>query len=177
MTGRNDQIPGCLGLLLILLGVWLLVAIVRAQPTDEALALARLTVHEAGWDSPADVGLIHGVLRGIQERDRVSFRRAVELASPPWARGATAPRWALALRADGEQPRWWAAASWPAHRDRWLALLEHARRVVGGEIPGPCREPPRVWGSPEDVARGLERGRRWIDAGCEGTRNLGGRWE
>ena len=55
---------------------------------DDALILARLTVHEAGWDSPADAVLIHQVLLGIVERDGVSYARAAELAAPRLARCA-----------------------------------------------------------------------------------------
>jgi hypothetical protein len=60
----------------------------QARHAPEALLLARLTVHEAGLDSPADAVLIDEVLRGIVERDGVSYSRAVELASPRWSRCA-----------------------------------------------------------------------------------------
>lgn len=177
MTDRNDQIPGCLGVLLILLGLWALVAIARGQSEDDGLILARLTVHEAGFDSPADASLIHAVLSGIVERDHVSYRRAAALAAPRWSAGRTSRPWTLELHEDGRTPRGWRGARWSAYRERWGALLEHARRVVRGEIPSTCSSSPRVWGSRADVARGRARGSVWRDAGCAGTRNLGGRWD
>lgn len=157
----------------------MLATISHGQPPasdDDALRLARLTAHEAGLGSPADAGLIHAVLRGIVERDGVSYRRAIALAAPRWARCEVSRRWTCELMPDGSRPASWRAASWPAHRDRWLALLEHARRVVAGDVPSPCAEVPRVWGSVHDRERGERRGHRWHDARCEGTRNIGGAW-
>lgn len=147
-----------------------------AQREPDHVVLARLTVHEAGWASPADASLIHDVLSGIVERDGVSYARAAELAAPRLARCAVRRRWVCGLAEDGRRPAGWRGASWDAHRPRWLAILEHARRVVAGEVESPCAEPPRVWGSREDVRRGRARGARWVDARCAGTANVGGRW-
>lgn len=161
------------------LGLFALIGILSAQrhhaPTDAEL-LARITVHEAGFDSPADSMLVHEVLLGIVERSGVSYARAAELASPRLARCAVRRRWVCGLDARARRPDHWPMASWAAHRPRWLAALAHAQRVIAGEVPSPCRERPRVWGSRSDVARGRARGGTWIDAGCEGTRNVGGAW-
>lgn len=143
---------------------------------DDALILARLTVHESGWDSPADAVLIHQVLLGIVERDGVSYARAAELAAPRLARCAVARRWVCGLDAGAARPASWPLASWERHRPRWLAMLEHARAVVAGEVESPCVDAPRTWGSREDVLRGIRRGREWVDAQCRGTANVGGRW-
>jgi hypothetical protein len=147
----------------------------QARPAPEAL-LARLTAHEAGLESPADAVLIDEVLRGIVERDGVSYSRAVELASPRWSRCAVRRVWTCHLRADGERPRGWTAASWDVHRPRWLELLAWCERVVRGEVPSVCVEPARVWGSRADVLRGQRRGSTWRDAGCVGAANRGGAW-
>lgn len=148
----------------------------EAQREPDHVVLARLTVHEAGWDSPADASLIHDVLAGIVERDGVSYARAAELASPRLARCAVRRRWVCGLAEDGRRPAGWRGASWDAHRPRWMALLEHARRVVAGEVESPCAEPPRVWGAPWFVRDRVARGSRWVDARCTGTANVGGRW-
>lgn len=159
------------------LGLFALLGVLSGQhrPTDAEL-LARITVHEAGFDSPADAVLIHEVLTSIVERTGVSYARAAELASPRLARCEVRRRWVCGLTSSARRPAHWPLASWPAHRPRWLAVLEHARLVVAGEAASPCRERPRVWGSREDVLRGRARGRTWIDAGCVGTRNVGGAW-
>lgn len=172
--------------LLIALGVWIgfltwmmataATAQRREPPPSNALLLARLTAHEAGLDSPADAGLIHDVLTGIVERDGVSYSRAVELASPRWSRCAVRRSWTCHLRADGGRPRGWPAASWEVHRPRWLELLAWCERVVRGEVPSVCAGRVRSWGSRADVMRGEARGSRWVDARCEGTRNVGGSW-
>lgn len=167
---------------LVFIGLWLglfaLIGVLSAQRarTTDAELLARITVHEAGFDSPADTMLVHEVLSGIVERSGVSYARAAELASPRLARCAVRRRWVCGLDARARRPEHWPMASWAAHRPRWLAALEHAQRVIDGEVPSPCRERPRVWGSRADVARGRARGGTWIDAGCEGTRNVGGAW-
>ena len=158
-------------LLLLALAVWigaltLLMAASASAQAHEALLLARLTAHEAGLDSPADAVLI----------DEVSYSRAVELASPRWSRCAVRRAWTRHLRADGERPRGWPAASWEVHRPRWLELLAFCERVVRGEVPSVCAGRVRSWGSRADVLRGEARGSRWVDARCVGTRNLGGSW-
>jgi hypothetical protein len=166
MTARSATIAALL---------WLAVGHASAQP--DALTLARLAVHESGWDSPADVALIHEVLTGIVERDHVSYRTAARLAAPRFARCAVRRRWACGLREDGRAPPHWHGARWERYRDRWTTILEVARTLLaGGTVAPACRERPRVWGSRADVARGRARGRRWVDAGCR-ARNLGGRWE
>jgi hypothetical protein len=154
--------------------LWLAVGHASAQP--DALTLARLAVHESGWDSPADVALIHEVLTGIVERDHVSYRTAARLAAPRFARCAVRRRWACGLREDGRAPEHWRGARWERYRDRWLLILELARAALRGmALPYTCRVRPRTWGSVADVARGTRRGHVWIDAGCR-ARNLGGRW-
>lgn len=144
--------------------------------SDDAVTLARLCVHEAGWDSPADCALIHAVLMGIVERDGVTYEQAAELAAPRLARCMVSRRWVCGLDEDAARPAYWPLASWETHRPQWLDILDHAQRVISGEVESPCSSTPRVWGSAADVARGRGRGFTWVDAGCRGTRNLGGRW-
>jgi len=152
----------------------LVASLAHAQP--DHIILARVAVHESGWESPADVALIHQVIQGIATRDGVTFRRAASLASPRLARCEVRRRWVCGLGEAGERPRGF-PGRWSRYRDRWLVLLGVARRALAGEVvSGPCAERPRVWGSREDVRRGRARGRRWIDARCPGARNLGGRW-
>lgn len=144
--------------------------------SNDAVTLARLCVHEAGWESPADCVLIHNVLVGISERDDVSYRRAAELAAPRLARCAVSRRWVCGLDEDAVRPAHWPLASWETYRTHWLEILDHARNVIAGTVPSPCHHRPRVWGSAADVVRGRELGHTWVDAGCRGTRNLGGSW-
>lgn len=170
----DPPIPGC-AVVLVLAGIAGLVTIAQSQD-DPGLLLARTCVHEAGFDSPADCQLVHAVLSGIVERDGVSYRQAWRLASPRLARCDVRRSWVCRLRADGERPAGF-PARWSRYRDRWMAVLEVSRRLIAGEqVAAVCAERPRVWGSRSDVARGRARGRRWVDAGCVGARNLGGRW-
>lgn len=159
-----------------LASLWLMPLAVSAQSEADAVTLARLAVHESGWDSPADVALVHAVLAGIVERDGVSYQRAAELAAPRLARCEVSRRWVCGLNGDASRPAHWRGASWSRYRERWLSMIDTAQRVIAGEVPSTCARPPRVWGSRADVLRGIRRGRRWIDAECIGAMNHGGTW-
>lgn len=157
-----------------------------AQREDEALTLARVCVHEAGWDSPADCAAIWRVWTRGAERTglrRASFARAYSRRL--LVERSVTRRWASGLRRDGLEPEGWPsvemrlergavrvvrAPAWSAYRERWLRVLEQADAIVRGEglaLPETCE--PDDWGGAMDAER-AER-LRLIEVECGDTRN------
>lgn len=164
----------------------------RCPRVPDHLILARLTVHEAGWEAEADMRGIHAVLRRIAARDSISFARAACLHSGRALRGETSRAWVAGLDEDGARPvRWPSAATrcrdgvcrveehapWVAFVDRWRRTLELAAHVVAHADATFTDCAPLTWGSRMDVRRGEERGRaRFETVDCGETRNVYGRW-
>lgn len=140
-----------------------------------ALAVAKVAVNEANFESPADVALVyqcteaHGDAPGEQlawlrsHSARVlGDRECREGRNCRWSRGLTL----AATRPPGwpEGVRWRPAA--------WRRVLRLARRLVGGEEQRrPCIGRPVTWGGDMDHAEALRRGLRPLH--CAGTRNTG----
>lgn len=136
--------------------------------TDEALDLARLCVHEAGWDSPDDCAAIFAVVRNRRARVR-SFGRHLLAGTTRHA------PWVLELTRAATAPPHMHDASWtrdrgthPSRRAAWLALLDACDRIV--------QEPPacdaRTWGNASDFRRAAAHGRSFRFSDCGTTRNL-----
>lgn len=156
---------------------------------DDALVLAILSVHEAGWEAEADMRGIHAALRAIAARLEVSYATAACVHSGRALRGETDRPWVSELDERARTPRTWPTSAtrcregecvvgrhppFGAYRARWLATLELARRVVLEEPAAPCL--PATWGSREDVRAGEANGRTWVDVACGETRNRFGSW-
>jgi len=172
--------------LVVLLGALLAVVPGPAAAQPDEVLLARVCWSEAGvWHRETgdylrthDCAAIAAVLQGLAQRERVSFRRAAELASPRLAAGSVSRRWLADLHADGRRPEGFPLPWDGRWRARWLALVELASGILRGEVPHACVEAPRTWGSRADVLRGLRRGRaRWVEVDCGETANRFGRWE
>jgi len=171
---------------------YLLVALLLASSTasaqrrdSDALVLARVCAHEAGWDALEDCAAIHAVLSGGAERHGMTLRAYAYAYSGRALRGQTSRPWMAALREDGSEPAGWprvryvvrrdgsarAAAhpAWSGYRAQWLALLAYARLLVAGDVASSCVEPPHDWGGSMDAARATRIG--LIPVSCGGTRN------
>ncbi len=162
-----------------------------SSPTAEAqsrasdtLLLARICVHESGWDSPLDCAAIHQVLVAGAAREDMSYRSYAYSYSGRALRGETSRSWVAHLREDGREPENWPRtvvvrrggelvvqphASWAAFRDRWLVTLETARMVMSGALSHSCETPPHDWGGRVDRARARRLG--LIPVECGETRN------
>lgn len=155
-----------------------------AQHVPDYLMLARICVHEAGWEAEADCAAIHQVLTAGAEREDLSYRTYAHNYSGRALRGETSRSWVANLREDGREPEGWPEttivregdavrvaphAPWSMYRDRWLRTIELARRVIAGEITASCVEPVHDWGGRVD--RGRARRLGLIEVECGETRN------
>lgn len=140
-----------------------------AADEREALALARLCLHEAGWDSPDDCRAIYAVALNRGASIRAGFGRHL------FAGTTRRAPWILELDASGNAPPHMVGASWtrdrgthPSRRDAWLALLEECRRIV--TEPAVCAA--RGWGNAHDMERARLLGRTLAPIDCGDTRNI-----
>jgi hypothetical protein len=159
----------------------LVVSTAEAQRREpEHLLLARLCVHEAGWESVADCAAIWEVLELGAERNAISVRSFAYAYSGLALRGQTSKPWAAELDERGSTPPSWPAwgtrrgrtvrhAPFAAYRERWLLLLEACRAIVAGQVPSACEEPPHDWGGAVDDARAARLG--LVRLHCGETRN------
>ncbi len=131
-----------------------------------ALQLARVMVHEAGWDAGdrfADHAAIGHVLerrrqaRGDEDLlDTIHAYTRGELDAPSTPRA----RWIAALPSDGlTRPRGFPGRlSWARHARWWRRVHERAQAFVAGELPNPCPGAEH-WGAPSLERPGWARAR------------------
>lgn len=147
----------------------------RRTPITPALALATLTVSEAGWEADVDMRGIHAVLLRTQERASSTYTTAARL----YARRVIgrerdiSRRWLWGLNPRGTEPEAWPTEAWvrrhgelvrvphprwSVYRERWLNTYARAEEVVEytfatwGEW-GPCDRIPDDWGGDMDMER------------------------
>lgn len=144
----------------------------RAYRAPDHLTLARVCVHEAGWESVDDCAAIWEVLRAGAERGGYSVRVYALAYSGRALRGQTSRPWVAELNEEGSRPRSWPTTwqgrphpGWGAFRTRWLALLEACRLIVAGEVRSSCEDQPHDWGGPVDDRRARRLGLIRIDCG------------
>jgi hypothetical protein len=129
--------------------------------SEDAEALARLRVHEAGWPSRTsptnDGGMIGQVMMKRAARAHESV--AAYIARVHHRHTTTSSRvWVRGLNRSMQRPEGWPESSVPWMRrghDSWLRALEEAESVLTGEF-APCTEVPDTWGGTVDRAR-IER--------------------
>lgn len=183
----------------------------QAPPTREltdspALALARICRHEAGfpprrgrgarawWDHGDDCPAIYAVIERV--RASIARHRGTPVTVPEavyeYSRGRVFDRTRTDPACDvawldeaGNQPSCWrAGVAWSARREAWLAILEHARAVLAGQVQHRCASPPLHWGCGRFPAgheragqwrcRDHERAARagWVELACGRTDNV-----
>jgi hypothetical protein len=154
---------------------------VEAQECPErsdALILAILTVHEAGWAAFDDMRGIDSAIRNMARRDGTGYAEAACTHSGRSLRGETRRVWVSRLNEAGDIPEGLAPemGSWVRRlRGLWMRTLEEARNVVAGPLACPG---VMTWGSLDDITRREIRGYRvWVNVRCGETRNRMGRWE
>lgn len=142
--------------------------------SEDAEALARLRVHEAGWPSRTsptnDGGMIGQVMMKRANLARESV--AAYIARVHHRHTTTSRRiWVRGLNRSMQRPEGWPEASVPwmnRGHDSWLRALEEAALVLSGAF-APCAEVPDTWGGSvvdaANIARILARGGRRVDCG------------
>lgn len=144
---------------------------------DLALAVARVSVNESGWSSPADAAMIW---QATKAHGRTNATRLAWLRRHSWTLFTTLPvphgnaRWTRDLNWEGERPRHWPsnAPAWSHYRKRWENVLRYALGLVTGRIRNrPCPAGVATWGGSMDSAQAELRG--LVPLECEGTLNTG----
>jgi hypothetical protein len=156
------------------------------------LALAILTVSEAGWESYNDMLGIHAVVLRTQERIQGG---SYVNAAGSYARrligrqGQISRPWLWGLNPRGTEPAQWPVdqwistpsgaerrphAPWAIYRERWLGLYARAGEVVtlrlaDWETWGPCERVPDDWGGSMDMERARRLG--LVQVECADTAN------
>jgi hypothetical protein len=162
-----------------------------ARGMTPQLALAVLTVSEAGWEEYPDMLGIHAVILRTQERIQSSYvtaagsyaRRLIGRQGEitrPWlwdlnAQGTAPARWPVdawvrTSRGAERQPH----APWSAFRERWLRTHERAGEVVALRLDdwaqwGMCERVPDDWGGSMDIERAMRLG--LVPVNCGETKN------
>lgn len=146
------------------------------RPAD-AEACARVAVGEAGWDpATGDAAAITHVLRRRAERRDVSISRMARLYSTGHFDGSRSRRrWIVGLTLAASRPSGWPAQlAWRGdYRARWLAMVEHVRSVLRGEVEDPCSGEADHWGSRSEQLPDIHRARAagWEQLDCGATAN------
>jgi hypothetical protein len=164
-----------------LLAVGALVPVSHAQErmcpeAPRSLILARLTWHEAGVDALADATAIFESLTGLARVRGETWEEAACSYSGRALRGETRRSWISRLEGPAAAPLGWPdGASWDVHRRLLDRLLDHADRVVAGDVAPVCSALPTDWGHPtldsHRIERGIARG-YWRRVNCAGVRGV-----
>ena len=145
---------------------------------DLVLAVSKVCVNEAGFDSLPDCALIWQVVeaqRGINSERLVWLERhsARVLGDRRCFPGRNC-NWTRNLVWGSAEPAGW-PTDLPWQPLKWRRVLEYVSRLVSGEeTRRPCDETPDTWDGAAWHEENLARGYTPIE--CEGTRNLGYRW-
>lgn len=121
-----------------------------AAAQGPALALARVCVSEAGWQSvqSGDCAAIAHVLRRRSSVGRVTRGIVCQYSPRSCNKRRRVRRWIAHLRPDMRRPDYWPrGSSWARRRPAWRETLAHAARLVRGERLDRCRRPPDHWGA------------------------------
>lgn len=180
--------------------IGLLVALLFAAPAaaqdcgsrSDALILAALSVHEAGWYADDDMRGIHAVLVTLAEDWSTTFSGAACRHSRRFMEGRTARPWASDLVEDCTTPARWpttvvvrdgdtvrVAAHPPFANfcERWLGRLALAHRILAAP---PVTREAHTWGGRLDFSEGRRRAlsgtRVFVEVVIGETRNHFGRW-
>lgn len=155
--------------------------------TPDVEALARITVHEAGWEDTGDMEAIFAVLRSGAEREGTTWRAFARRYSRRLHAGTVERRWASQLTEECSRPSDWPEtvivrdgdsltvrphAPWGAFRERCEAVMVRAREVLAGERSDGCPVPPEDWGGRVDRARARRLGLVRIDCSLGDVRTV-----
>lgn len=128
---------------------------------SDAEVLARISVHEAGWEDTGDMEAIFGVLSVGGERAGISWRSFARSYARRLHAGSVSRLWASQLNERCAEPPSWPGpphAPWSAYRERCEAVMVRAREVLSGARVHGCPVPPEDWGGRVDRARARRLG-------------------
>lgn len=121
-----------------------------ANDDATVLVLAMAMVAEANWDAPEDhAAIAHVLLKRATQRGITLQQQAIEYCSA-FRVDTARTRWVLGLRLDAQKPDAWPVRySWTAHVDRWMTVIDLARRFVAdpSSVPNPCPSARHFGGS------------------------------
>jgi hypothetical protein len=132
---------------------------------DDGLELARLSVHEAGFDATSEPAAIYATAVSEGARAGMTWPRWLRAHSHRFARHQVSRAWVYRLHRDGRDPR--AGIDWRRYRPRWLAMLAAADAAITS--PPVCIA--RTWGSDADAERVRRLRLPLVEVGCGNTRN------
>lgn len=160
----------------------------QRRATDVEL-LARITVHETGWEDTGDMEAIYAVLREGAAREDISWRAFLGRYSSRLVSGDVDRAWAAELTESCERPPSWPTtayarlrdgtmvlrphASWSAYSERCRAVMERAREVLAGERADGCERPPHDWGGRVDRDRARRLGLIEVDCSLGDVETIG----
>lgn len=152
------------------------------QRERDVMALARVCLHEAGWEPGDDCA---GILSALRNRQATLGMRTLASMAHTYSgrvfdKGRTDRRaWIPWVEDTEAEPKHWPAnVSWPTHREKWAAIVELAGVLIDrpSECPG-----AHAWGGrfAADMERPLRLG--WVEVDCsrgdEPTRNAFWTWQ
>lgn len=134
------------------------------------VALARVCVAEAGWDvdDTGECAAIYDViLRRAKVRDVSTVRALLDYSDAHFdeARPSRRP-WVVGLTVRATEPRGWPRRlDWDRYRPRWLIVMQHAQKVIAGEVASPCVGRVDHWGGAMDDERARRAGLERVECG------------
>lgn len=158
---------------------------------SDALILATIAVHEAGWYADDDMRWIHAVIARLADDWSVSFAEAACRHSRRLLTGRTSRPWASDLTESDDAPARWPTTivaceegvcevrphpPWSNYVERWRGRLALARRILAGR---PISRDVLTWGGridfdPARRRRPLPDDVVWVEVFA--GRNHFGRW-
>lgn len=146
--------------------------------------LARIAVHETGWEDTGDIEAIFAVLQSGAEREGITWREYARRYSRRLHAGEVSRRWASQLTESCERPESWPRTvsavpvlqphvPWSAYHERCEAVMRRARETLAGERTDGCEERPEDWGGRVDRARARRLGLRLIDCSLGDVETVG----
>lgn len=137
----------------------------RAPPCPDctqkdAVALARVVAHEAGFDAPDLVPIYEVLMRTRARVRKVSGGRgSLSFAADQYSGVATGAR-----KARDDLDRWSAGLS---TESAFLGLVAKGMELFKAGAPSPCPVAPHHWGGPMDRPRARAMGMRRIECGTK----------
>jgi hypothetical protein len=160
----------------------------QRRPTDVE-QLARIVVHETGWQDTGDAEAIYAVLIAGAEREGVSWQDFARRYSRRLHRGEVSRRWAAELTEDCAAPPSWPRMAtvrhddgslevrphrgWGRYADLCRAVMVRVREVLAGERNHGCERTPHDWGGRVDRARARRLGLVEVDCSLGDVETVG----
>ncbi len=146
----------------------------RRDEDQNIMDLARVCVHEAGWNGHADCAAIHAVIVDRAARMRMSYRSALRAYAGHALdrRRVDARAWVPWLDDTAKAPRHWPAhVSWARHRERWRLVVEVSAMAYAGAREHTCDEYPHHWAADTHAMRERAARNGLSRVACVGTHN------